>query len=459
MVERAQPSRVNVLALLNDQPISRYQFLVAALCAAVVFMDGFDAQAIGYVAPTLSREWHLRPGALGPVFGIGLLGLTIGALVSGPVADRLGRKPVILLCTLFFGVCTLVTVTADSLTGLMAWRFLTGLGLGGAMPNAIALTSEYSPDRSRASMVMVMFIGFSLGSALGGALAAQLVPAYGWTIVFWVGGIVPLVLLPILAMSLPESIRLLALREGQNERIATLLARISPRLRFEPQVQFVATEEHPEGFTVRHLFSEGRGLGTVLLWIMFFMNLLDLYFLANWLPTVIHNTGISERLAVITTALLQVGGVVGTLILARLLDRFLPYRILAITYFFAAVFLTAIGSAGSSIALIIPLVFATGFCVVGAQIGANALAALYYPTFIRSTGVGWALGIGRIGSIVGPVVGGILLAQQWSIPRIFLLGALPALIAALAVFAMGQLRPDLPGRQSTSASPSMSMGH
>ena len=189
MVERNANASVNVLALINEQPISRYQLLVAALCAAVVFMDGFDAQAIGYVAPTLSREWHLQPGALGPVFGLGLFGLTIGALVSGPLADRIGRKPVILFCTLFFAACTLFTVTATSLTSMMVWRFLTGLGLGGAMPNAIALTSEYSPDRHRASMVMVMFIGFSLGSALGGALAAQLVPTYGWTIVFWVGGI------------------------------------------------------------------------------------------------------------------------------------------------------------------------------------------------------------------------------------------------------------------------------
>ena len=149
MVDRAQPSRVNVLALLNDQPISRYQILVAALCAGVVFMDGFDAQAIGYVAPTLSRVWQLKPGALGPAFGIGLFGLTLGALAAGPIADRFGRKPVILFCTLFFGACTLLTVTADSLSTLMVWRFLTGLGLGGAMPNAIALTSEYSPDRSR----------------------------------------------------------------------------------------------------------------------------------------------------------------------------------------------------------------------------------------------------------------------------------------------------------------------
>jgi MFS transporter, AAHS family, 4-hydroxybenzoate transporter len=457
MVAKTQSPAVDVIALLNEHRVSRYQVLVAALCAAVVFMDGYDAQAIGYVAPTLSRLWQLKPGALGPVFGGGLFGLTIGALVAGPLADRLGRKPVILFSTFFFGVCTLLTVTADSLSSLLVWRFLTGLGLGGAMPNAIALTSEYSPDRSRATMVMVMFIGFSLGSALGGAIAAQLVPIYGWTTVFWLGGILPLLLLPVLVIWLPESIRLLALRETEDAKVARVLARISPALRFDSGTRFVAAEEHPPGFPVRHLFTEGRSAGTLLLWVMFFMNLLDLYFLANWLPTVIHNTGISVRLAVLATALLQVGGVVGTLILARLIDRFRPYPVLAATYFCAALFLAGIGYAGSAIALIMALVFAAGFCVVGAQIGANALAALYYPTFIRSSGVGWALGIGRIGSIIGPVVGGILLAQQWNITTIFLVGAIPALIAAAAVFSMGHLTTGLPGKLAVA--PRLHPGH
>jgi AAHS family 4-hydroxybenzoate transporter-like MFS transporter len=263
--------------------------------------------------------------------------------------------------------------------------------------------------------------------------------------VFWLGGILPLLLFPVLMIALPESIRLLALKGTEDARLARLLARIVPERRFTNDTRFVAAEEHPPGFPVRHLFTEGRSAGTVLLWIMFFMNLLDLYFLANWLPTVINNSGISVRLAVLATSLLQVGGVVGTLVLARLIDRMRPYPVLAAAYFFAAIFLAAIGYAGSSIATIMALVFAVGFCVVGAQIGANALAALYYPTFIRSSGVGWALGIGRIGSIIGPVVGGILLAQHWSITMIFLVGAIPALIAAAAVFAMGQLAPKLSG--------------
>ena len=189
---------IDVPALIDRQKIGGFQVLVAALCAAVVFMDGFDAQAIGYVAPSISKAWSLKPGALGPVFGAGLFGLMLGALVCGPLADRIGRKAVIVGCTLSFGICALLTATADSLTSLLVWRFLTGFGLGGAMPNAIALTSEYSPQRSRATMIMVMFCGFSIGSALGGVLAAKLIPAFGWSAVFLVGGAVPIAFAPVL---------------------------------------------------------------------------------------------------------------------------------------------------------------------------------------------------------------------------------------------------------------------
>ncbi len=450
MTTPADAPQVNVPALIDEQKIGTFQIRVAVLCAAVVFMDGFDAQAIGYVAPTLSKAWSLKPGELGPVFAAGLFGLMLGALAFSPLADRIGRKPVIVFCTLWFGVASLLTVTAESTTGLLVWRFITGLGLGGAMPNPIALTCEYAPQRSRATMIMVMFIGFSLGSAVGGAIAAQLVPSYGWQSVFWLGGIFPLLLAPVLIFWLPESIRLLALKGTRNEYVARLISAINPVLRFAPGTRFIAPEEHPEGFPVEHLFTEGRALATILIWVMFFTNLLVIYFCATWLPTVINDTGVSVRLAVIATALFQVGGIVGTLVLAVLIERFGPYRVLAGAYFAAAILIAAIGQAGSAIELVIPAVFGAGFCVVGAQIGANALTATFYPTFIRSTGVGWALGIGRIGSIIGPLLGGMMLSLQWHIPTIFLAGAVPVLIAGCAVLAMGQL-PRIAKHQGPSA--------
>ena len=431
---------VDVPELIDQQRVSRFQLRVLLLCAAVVLMDGFDAQAIGYVAPALSKAWNLKPGALMNVFAAGLFGLMLGALILGPVADRVGRKVVIIACTIAFSVFSLLTITAGSLTGLLYWRLLTGFGLGGAMPNAIALTSEYSPARRRAIMVMIMFCGFSLGSALGGFFAAWLIPVMGWTGVFWVGGLLPLVLVPLFLLALPESIRLLAIKGGQDEKIRSILLRINDKLSFSPGTRFFAREGRLRGFAVRHLFRESRALGTILIWVMFFMNLLNLYFLASWLPTVIHSAGISMEKAAVITALLQIGGTIGTFSFGWFFDRLSPFGVLACAYFLAAFFIAGIGLAGSSVGLIVLTVFGAGFFIVGAQMGANAMTAGYYPTAIRSTGVGWALGIGRIGSIVGPWVGGLILSFEWKTSSLFFTAVVPALLAALAAFTMTFLR-------------------
>jgi AAHS family 4-hydroxybenzoate transporter-like MFS transporter len=308
------------------------------------------------------------------------------------------------------------------------------------MPNAIALTSEYSPHRRRAIMVMIMFCGFSLGSALGGFFAAWLIPAMGWRGVFWVGGLLPLLLVPIFA--LPESIRLLALKGTEDDRIRDILKHINPKLIFSAGARFTAFEERLRGFAVRHLFREGRAVGTALLWVMFFMNLLNLYFLANWLPTVIHNAGISMEKSAAITSLLQIGGTIGTFSFGWLFDRLSPFRVLASAYFVAGAFIAGIGFSGSSVGLIILTVFGAGFCIVGAQMGANAMTAGYYPTAIRSTGVGWALGIGRIGSIIGPWVGGLILSFEWQTSSLFLTAVVPALLAALAASVMAFQRSE-----------------
>jgi len=431
-------STVDVAAFIDAQPVSAFQVKLLLTCATVLFLDGFDTTAIGYVAPALAKEWHIGKEALGPVFSAGLFGLMIGALLFGPLADRIGRKKIIVLSTLAFGIGTLVTSLVNDVSVLLAVRFLTGLGLGGAMPNTVALTSEFSPHRRRATMVMVMFVGFSIGAALGGLLAAALIPQFGWRSVFVVGGAAPLVLVPILIWRLPESVRYLALAGSAEARVAELLALVNSKAASAAGTRFVVNEPELKGIPVRHLFTDGRALVTLLLWIVFFMSLLELYFLSNWLPTVLNDLGASISTAAVIGAMFQVGGVVGTFALGSIIDRF-SFRALALVYFIAVFAVAAIGQLGHSAALVTSAIFVAGFCIVGGQIAANALTAAFYPTSVRATGVGWALGMGRIGSIVGPLVGGVLLGLKWSAGELFMTAAFAALCAALAAFSLGRL--------------------
>jgi MFS transporter, AAHS family, 4-hydroxybenzoate transporter len=430
-------SMVDVAAFIDAQPVGTFQVKLLLTCATVLFLDGFDTTAIGYVAPALAKEWNLGKSALGPVFSAGLFGLMIGALLFGPLADRVGRKKIIVFSTLAFGIGTLITAFVNDVNTLLAIRLLTGLGLGGAMPNTVALTSEFSPHRRRATMVMVMFVGFSIGAALGGLLAAALIPQFGWRSVFVVGGLAPLALVPILMWRLPESVRYLALRGQANMRVAGLLSLINAKAAFAAGTRFVVNEPELKGIPVQHLFTGGRTLATLLLWVVFFMSLLDIYFLSNWLPTVLNDLGASISTAAVIGSMFQAGGVVGTFALGSIIDRF-SFRALALVYFIAVFAVGAIGQLGHSAVLVTIAIFVAGFCIVGGQIAANALAAGFYPTSVRATGVGWALGVGRVGSIVGPLVGGLLLSLKWSAGEVFVAAAAAALCAALAAFSLAR---------------------
>src|SRR5712672_1205578 len=437
-VSQAGASSVDVADYIDQQPVGSFQIKLLLTCAAVLFLDGFDTTAIGYVAPSLAKEWGLTKNALGPVFSAGLFGLMIGALAFGPLADRVGRKKIIIYSTLAFGIGTLATAFIADVNTLLAIRFLTGLGLGGAMPNAVAMTSEFSPRRRRATMVMIMFVGFSIGAALGGLLAAALIPQFGWRSVFAVGGVAPLLLAPILALRLPESVRFLAFNGRADARVAQLLGLIGPKAAFAPTTRFVVDEPELAGIPVKHLFRGGRTLATLLMWVVFFMSLLDIYFLSNWLPTVLNDLGASVSEAAAIGSMLQVGGVVGTFTLGSIIDRF-SFRALALVYFVAVFAVGAIGQLGHSVVFVTMAIFAAGFCIVGGQIAANALAATFYPTSVRATGVGWALGIGRVGSIIGPLVGGALLIAKWSPGAVFMAAAGAALCAAVAAFSLSRL--------------------
>ena len=427
-------SGVDVRAFIDSQPVSTYQWMVTALCGLIVFVDGFDAQAMGFVAPALTADLHVTRAVLGTVISSGLVGMMVGALVLGPFADRVGRKPVLIASTVVFAIGSLLTATASTIEGLSLYRLLTGLGMGGAMPNAIALTSEYMPSRLRATAVTAMMCGFSLGAAVGGFVAAALIPRFGWESVFVAGGAVPLLIVPLAIIALPESIRFLLGRPDGQARASACLARIAPRTVPGPLLDDTAATD--SNFIVSRLFTDGRAVVTLLIWIVYFTNLLDLYFLNSWLPTIMNDSGIKAETAIRVTALFQVGGCIGAILLGWMLDRRRTFAIVGWCFVWAALWIFVTAEAGASVPLLITAMLASGVGIIGGQNGSHALTSEYYPTAIRATGVGWALGIGRIGSIVGPLIGGYLLTRSGGPRQVLWMACIPAIVAAIAAAAI-----------------------
>ena len=427
----------DVATFIDSQPLSRLQYLVIILCGLVVLLDGLDTQVIGYLGPALSAEWNIPRAQLGPVFSASQVGLVAGLLVIGAISDRIGRRLSIIVSVVLFGFFTLLTAFAQGVTDLMVYRLLAGIGLGGAMPNALALTGEYCPKRLRATLVIIMFCGFSLGSIVGGVLAATLLDSLGWRAVFLIGAILPMLLLPVLIVKLPESLQFLLLasrsRAPRVRRALGILQKINPQLAgsVELQVQLEPVAKVP----VTDLFSAGRTRGTLMLWVVFFMNLMVFYFLQSWLPTLFADTGLSQQSAVLMSTLISVGGIVAGIVSGPLMDRYDAYKVMALLYLGGSLLVAAIGVAGP--AALAWVTFGAGFCVSGGQKSINALAVIFYPTQVRSTGVGWALGIGRFGSILGPVLAGGLLSWGWTTASLLQLAALPMLLAALMIYVMG----------------------
>ena len=392
---------------------------------------------IGYLGPALSAEWNIPRAQLGPVFSASQVGLVAGLLVIGAISDRIGRRLSIIVSVVLFGFFTLLTAFAQGVTDLMVYRLLAGIGLGGAMPNALALTGEYCPKRLRATLVIIMFCGFSLGSIVGGVIAATLLDSLGWHAVFLIGAILPMLLLPVLIVKLPESLQFLLLasrsRAPRVRRALGILQKINPQLAgsVELQVQLEPVAKVP----VTDLFSAGRTRGTLMLWVVFFMNLMVFYFLQSWLPTLFADTGLSQQSAVLMSTLISVGGIVAGIVSGPLMDRYNAYKVMALLYLGGSLLVAAIGVAGP--AALAWVTFGAGFCVSGGQKSINALAVIFYPTQVRSTGVGWALGIGRFGSILGPVLAGGLLSWGWTTASLLQLAALPMLLAALMIYVMG----------------------
>jgi AAHS family 4-hydroxybenzoate transporter-like MFS transporter len=429
----ASERKLDLESLIDSSRMGWLQVTVTALCAAVAMVDGFDTQAIALVAPEIAMQWGVMPAAFGIVFAAGLFGSFVGALSFGWAGDRFGRKSTLMLAVLIFGSVTLATPFTNSIESLTLVRFLTGLGLGGALPGIISITSEYAPKRVRATVVALMFCGFPLGAVIGGVASAKLIPALGWESLFYVGSAIPLLLLPLLFFFVPESVRYLATRQDRAG-IVKVLDRMKWTSQWNGDMPKPVVGGHSH---LASLFLEGRALGTLLLWATLFFSLLLTYFLINWIPIVARQNGLGIESAVLGVAFLNLGSIFGVFTIGKLADHFGHARMIGAAYALGAVCIALIGTLGQTSSMLLVIPFLAGVFTIGAQMCTVALVATYYETRLRATGVGWAMGIGRMGAIFGPILGGMLLGTGMQAPSLFMIAAAFSLAAALTVLAMG----------------------
>ena len=413
---------------LENQRIGSLQIRVVALCGLVQICDAFDVNSIGIVVPSLTHAWSLPAPAFTVAFLWSSIGILLGAISAGPIGDRVGRKPLLIGSLLIFGLASLGSAFAGSLRTLTILRFVTGLGIGGGFPGAASLTGDYAPRRRRALMIMVSFTGAPVGGFLCGQIAGVLLPIFGWQSIFVVGGIVPLLIVAGLAPWLPESPRFLAAKSKLSPRQAALLR----RLEISPGQTAAHGIDLAQGNPIKMLFGEGYALQTALLWIIFFCSLLNLFLFAYWLPEVLHLIGMTPADAARTSSFREGGAIVAVLYLGVLIDRFGPERSLAWHFAAGIAFIAAIALVPMSHLLLTGAIFFAGMTIVGSQTGANAACGKLYPARIRTSGLGWALGVGRLGGIFAPILGGFLLRSGMAPTHIFLSACGFALIAAVA---------------------------
>jgi len=429
---------VPVSRLLDERGLSAFQIKLLIWSFFIVLIDGYDIAAIAFAAPSLVKEWALKPGALGPVFSASLVGILFGSALFGWVGDRYGRKAALVWSNLLFGVFTLVAAYATNLDQMFWLRLLAGLGIGGVIPNVVAINAESAPRKLRATLAIIAVGCVPIGGAIPGFVTATLVPQHGWQILFLIGGIVPIVIAIAAQIGMPESIKYMTLHESQRGKMERLITAISPGYPMSPNAKFVIEDEQQfPGFTPAYLFRQGLAVITPLLWLLFALNLMGYFFLLSWTPTLMTAAKLPPTTVALAGASLQVGGTVGALLLCWWLQR---HRFLAIAIMFA-IAVPVVGSIGfaglTSQAALLTVTFFAGFLVLGIQSGINVVGALIYPTSLRANGSGWQLGLGRIGSIVGPLMGSLFVGMP--VQQLYMWSALPFVAGAVVCFAIHRL--------------------
>jgi AAHS family 4-hydroxybenzoate transporter-like MFS transporter len=429
-----QPRRVDIDEIVETQDRSGFALSLFLLCCLVMLVDGFDNQAINYAAPLIIKDWQIGRELMTPVFSLSVFGWMVGSVGFSMLGDRVGRRNAILLAVLVFGVFTTAIPLARDLTGLAVLRFFAALGIGGAVPMAVALLSDYSPAKTRAFKITVLYLGYTVGSSGGGFLAAGLTPVYGWKVIFLVGGVTALLTGAVLAASLPESVRYLILRHARQDRVLFYANRLKRDAGFDGGTKFVMRETAQPGLPVRFLFANGRAAVTIFLWLALAFSFVTHFYVSAWLTTLLseYSGRMTIPMAQRTAALFQMGAGFG-IAMGWLVDK---RGIPAVTWvmLLAALPVGAMGMFGSNAALGMALSALSGILVLGSAPGLNALAAVVYPAFMRCTGAGAAFAAARIGAIIGPVIAGALISLHARLDVIFIIGALPMLAAAAASY-------------------------
>jgi AAHS family 4-hydroxybenzoate transporter-like MFS transporter len=426
-------SHANLTERIDASPVGGFQIRIFILCALVAFLDGVDTQSIGVAAPFIADTLHLPKGQLGWVFSGALVGAMIGALVLGAAADRFGRKRMLIFSAVLFGIGTIATASAHSLTSLLAWRVIAGIGLGGATPCFLSLASEYAPARRRASIISLLWAAFPLGGMLGGFFNAYLLRFYDWHAIFLLGGTLPILLAVVLAVYLPESARFLAAQAARAPALARVAARVTGDT--APRQWYVETHQIT-GVSLTQLFREGRARGTLLLSGTFFLAFGTLAVVVLWTPALLHASGISPANTAIVIGFNGLGALIGMGIVGRLIERFGAAITLVPSLLIGTAATALVGYVSTSVMEASAVMVVIGvFIGIGAS-GAIALAVMAYPTALRSTGVGWSMSMGRLGQVIAPIATGAFVQVGLSTAQTMLAVAVMPLAAALLVLVM-----------------------
>ena len=436
---------MKVASIIDQAPISALQRTVFCLCILTSVLDGFDTQVLAFVAPEIARSFGISKLQLGIVFSAALLGSAIGSSLFGSLADRVGRRKLMIAMTALFGLLTGACALAPNFGALIILRLIGGIGLGGIMPNMLALTAEYAPARRRATLTTLTLWGLPAGAVLGGLISGPLIAAFGWRSVFVVGGAAPLLLVVAMLVLLPESLQFLACDATRRVKALALLRRIDPT---------VASDEHFEAEPINGrgqigaLFRPGMAAITALISLVMFLSLFLSYMLLNWMPTILASAGLPLSRAILGAAAINFGGIVGSYIISRAIDgRVRPLLVLAAGYSAAAIFMLLIGQkmGSANLPVILLLITGCGMWLIGSQISTAAYSATLYPVLLRGTGIGFVQSVSRIGSLLGPLIGGALLTAGFQARGIFTLATIPAVLAALTLIVLATLRPDVGG--------------